>query len=156
MKIEKGITEAAMEAITGRAEPSSSSTTGEREEPDEFPVPVFSPPSSPRSDLKGLGYEYDYPNVEDGVTALGFIYRSGVMVAVDHYSTSDPFPENVHVLTKNFLLVTISGGSNFPTDKMIRDLKCLCQDGEGRPCASQVSEWVSDFVNKESAALPDC
>ncbi|CAI9100802.1 OLC1v1037978C1 [Oldenlandia corymbosa var. corymbosa] len=85
--------------------------------------------------------------VDKGTTALGFIYKGGVMVAVDHSSfASEGLPEKVIELSTH-LLVTVSGG--------IKDCKTFLRDlqaqyrlyAKGRTISvAGASNWVLDYL----------
>ncbi|CAI9112052.1 OLC1v1012423C1 [Oldenlandia corymbosa var. corymbosa] len=93
--------------------------------------------------------EGDHPKYKKGTTALGFVFKDRVMLAVDHsvYSSSKwLWPQNVVVLNSH-TLATISGGSEY----LLTDLQKKCHEYElregTRASAAQASKWLADTLS---------
>ncbi|CAI9114317.1 OLC1v1015016C2 [Oldenlandia corymbosa var. corymbosa] len=91
-------------------------------------------------------FDPDDPEFEKGTTAIAFVFKDGIMVAVDHSSKSLETEPNI-VQLNSHMLATISGGCEF----LLKDLqeKCYVQEQkEGKKTsAAEVLNWLAETLS---------
>ncbi|CAI9114421.1 OLC1v1015140C1 [Oldenlandia corymbosa var. corymbosa] len=127
-----------MDTNSGQPEPSSSRRTLRLE--DMSPMEIKKRQEAAalvRKELASKGIppdagEIDHAKFTKGTTALAFVFKEGLMVAVDHSSTSSELlPQNVVALNSH-MLATISGGSEYLLNDLQKKKPGLYRvDGEG-------------------------